>query len=59
MAEYVYTPLAERKAAEKGLEPRKAGTVAYFGHEPLKGGIIAQAWKQKGYIEERKRDGDE
>lgn len=48
--EYVYTPLAERKAAELGLEPRKAGSIAYFGHEPLESGPIAQAWIKKGYV---------
>lgn len=47
---YVYTEKGEERARELGLEERKAGTVAMFGHEPLKGGQIAEAWKKKGYV---------
>ena len=47
---YYWTEKAEAKAKELGFNDRKAGEVAYFGHEPLHGGMIAQAWKQKGYI---------
>lgn len=49
---YVYTEKAEKIAKELGLEARKAGAVAMFGKEPLKGGQIAEAWKKKGYIVE-------
>lgn len=52
MGKYVYTEKAEKRAKELGLEERKAGTVAMFGHQPLTGGMIAQAWKKKGYIRE-------
>lgn len=52
MKKYVYTEKAEKRAKELGLEERKAGTVAMFGYKPLQGGIIAEAWKKKGYVEE-------
>lgn len=47
---YVYTEKAEKRAKELGLEERKAGSVAMLGHEPLQCGVIAEAWKKKGYI---------
>ena len=49
---YVYTKKGEERARQLGLEARKAGTVAMFGKEPLKGGQIAKAWEKKGYIME-------
>lgn len=51
---YLWTEKAEKRAKELGLEERKAGTVAMFGYEPLKGGMTATAWKKKGYIVEIK-----
>lgn len=59
MAEYVYTLKAERRAAEKGLKPRKAGSPAYFAGKPLKGGITAQDWLRKGYIVKKEEYEDE
>jgi len=46
---YYWTKLAEEKSKANGII-RKAGKLAYFGHEPLKGGMIAQAWESKGYV---------
>ncbi len=50
MTKYIYTEKAEKEAKKLGLEERKAGTIARFGHQPLQGGSIAVAWKKKGYI---------
>lgn len=50
MNKYVFTEKAEKRAKELGLEERKAGSVAMFGHKPLTGGMIATAWKKKGYV---------
>lgn len=52
MKKYYYTDKAEKRAKELGLEERKAGTVAMFGHMPLQDGMTAEAWKKKGYIVE-------
>ena len=52
MAKYVYTEKGEKRAKELGLEERKAGTVAMLGHKQLEGGVIAIAWKKKGYVVE-------
>lgn len=52
MKKYVYTEKAEARAKEFGLEERKAGTLAMFGGRPLQGGMIAEAWKKKGYVVE-------
>lgn len=47
---YYWTKKGERRARELGFNSRKAGEIAYFGHKPLKGGIIAQSWEAKGYV---------
>ena len=52
-APYVYTKKAEERAKELGVEPRTAGTIAFFGDQPITGGMLAEAWKEKGYIVER------
>ncbi len=50
MKKYVFTEKAEKRAKELGLEERKAGAVAMFGGKPLDGGVIATAWKKRGYV---------
>lgn len=53
-APYVYTQRGEAVAkARRGLEPRTAGTIAFFAGEPLQHGPTAQAWLASGYIQER------
>lgn len=52
MRKYVYTKKGEERARELGLEERKAGAVAMFGHDPLESGETATAWIESGYIEE-------
>jgi len=47
---FVYTEKGEAHAKEKGLKDRYAGTVAYYGYEPLEPGSVASAWLEKGYI---------
>ena len=47
---YYWTKKAEERARELGLEERKEGEIAYFGHKPLEGGMTAQAWERKGYV---------
>lgn len=48
---YVYTAKGEQRAKEIGVEPRKEGTLAMSGYEPVSG-FVAQAWLKKGYIRE-------
>ena len=53
-APYLYTAHAEQYAAARPyLEPRPAGTIAFFGHQPLRPGLIARAWLKSGYVVER------
>lgn len=52
MTKYIYTEKAEQEAKRLGLEERKAGTVAMFGHKPLESGMTATAWKKSGYVVE-------
>ena len=52
MKKFHWTKKAEERAQELGLEERKAGTLAMFGRQPLKDGMTARAWKEKGYITE-------
>lgn len=47
---YIWTKKAEDDARAKGLEPRRAGTAAYLGYEPLQPGEVANAWIAKGYV---------
>lgn len=47
---YIWTKKAEDDARTKGLEPRRAGTAAYLGYEPLQPGEVANAWTAKGYV---------
>ena len=53
-APYLYTALGETIAAARPhLEPRPAGTIACFGHQPLQHGLTARAWLKAGYVVER------
>ena len=47
---FIYTEKAEKRAKDLHLEPRKAGTQARLGHEPLKDGPTARAWVKRGYV---------
>jgi hypothetical protein len=53
---YVWTAKAEARARKKGLEERKEGNRAYYGDEQLTAGSVAQAWLEKGYVEEIEKD---
>lgn len=48
----VYTKKAEERAKKLGLEPRKQGTLAMFGHKPLELYSLKYDWIRKGYVEE-------
>lgn len=52
-APYIYTERGEQAAKEAGTEPRTAGTIAFFGGKPLRHGMIADRWLDRGYIELR------
>ena len=53
---YFWTAKAEARARKKGLEERKEGNRAYYGDEQLTAGSVAQAWLEKGYVEEIEQD---
>ena len=53
-APYLYTAYAELFAAARPhLEPRPAGTIAFFACEPLQDGPTARAWLEAGYVVRR------
>ncbi len=49
-APYVYTKHGEWFGAIHQCERRDAGTIAFFGHEPLQHGPVADAWVKAGFV---------